>query len=102
MSTNPQFSDDAVVVAVNDQLTCDLAGEAAVLHLPDGVYYGLNETGAFLWERLKQPVRVAELRDALLSEFDVSETEADRDLSALLEDLVKAKLIEVRRPDSEG
>lgn len=100
MKSTETFSDDCVVVAVNDQLTCDLAGEAAVLHLPDGVYYGLNETGAFLWERLRSPVRVADLRAALLAEFEVTETVADRDLNALLNELTKAGLIEVRRANS--
>ncbi len=90
------LTDDTVVAAVSDQLTCDLSGEAAVLHLPDGLYYGLNETGAFLWDYLQKPIRVADLRKALLSEFDISEEAAGRDLVALLEELAQAQLIEVR------
>ncbi len=96
MSTPLELTDDTVVAAVDDQLTCDLAGEAAILHLPDGVYYGLNETGAFLWERLRQPVKVGELRSAMLAEFDVSKEDADKDLSEILNELAKANLIEVR------
>jgi hypothetical protein len=96
MNPDARISLDDVVVAVSDQLTCDLAGEAAILHLPDGVYYGLNQTGAFVWERLQNPVRVGELLQALLGEFEISEEVAAKDLFGLLLDLQGAKLIEVR------
>ncbi len=96
MNPSGELNDDTVVAAATDQLTCDLSGEAAVLHLPDGMYYGLNETGAFLWERLQQPVRVGDLLGALVEAFEISEDDARRDVLALLDELREAKLIEVR------
>lgn len=97
MKTDPNnISDDTIIAAVSDQLTCELAGDAAILHIPQGVYYGLNETGAFLWERMQQPVRVGDLRAALVEEFNVTDEDAARDLYALLDDLMKAKLVEAR------
>lgn len=96
MTPSPTLTNDSIVAAVSDQLTCQLGGEAAVLHLLDGTYYGLNETGAFLWERLQKPVRVRDLREALLQEFSVAEEEADGDLLGLLKDLMQARLVETR------
>lgn len=96
MNMSPKITDETIIAAVPDQLTCDLAGDAAILHLPDGLYYGLNETGAFLWERIQQPTRVANLHSALVEEFDVSGDDAARDLFALLDELMKVNLIEVR------
>ncbi len=94
MKTNPSITDETIIVAVPDQLTCDLAGDAAILHLPDGLYYGLNETGAFVWERLQQPIRVADLYAAFLQTFDVAQEVATRDLYSLLDELLEAKLIQ--------
>jgi hypothetical protein len=91
---HPPFTRDSIVAAVPDHLTCDLSGEAAILHLSDGIYYGLNDTGAFLWQRLQQPIRVGDLHDALLAEFDVSAEETERDILQLLNTLAEAKLIE--------
>jgi hypothetical protein len=39
-------SDKSRIVASRDQVSCDLSGEAALLSLKTGVYYGLNPVGA--------------------------------------------------------
>ena len=42
----PTISDRSIVVAAKDQVSCDLAGEAAILNMKNGVYYGLDPVGA--------------------------------------------------------
>ena len=86
----------SLVVAVPRQVSCDLAGEAAILQLESGVYYTLNPVGARVWTLVQQPVRVAALRDALLAEYDVEPERSEGDLLALLEQLAQEGLIEVR------
>ena len=54
---------DSVVTATRDQVSCDLAGEAAILHLRSGTYYGLNAIGARIWALLQQPTSVAHVRE---------------------------------------
>ena len=95
MSDNPILDDDTIVAAVPEQLTCDLAGDAAILHLPDGMYYGLNETGALLWERMQQPVKVSDLRAFLTETFQVDIECARNDLHALLREMLQTKLIRI-------
>jgi hypothetical protein len=87
---------DSVVVAATEQISCDLSGEAAILDLSSGVYYGLNQTGAFLWSQLKEPVSVMTLRDAMLAEFEVDAVHCERDLLRLLTELVGRGLVEVQ------
>ena len=55
----------SVVVAAAEQVSCPLGEEAAILNLKNSVYYGMNPVGARIWELLKQPRSVGELRDAL-------------------------------------
>lgn len=93
---NPHFNDETIVAALPDHLTCDLSGDAAILKISDGIYYGLNETAAFLWERMQKPIRFDRLREEMLAAFDVPSDEASRDMSALLEQMLNAKLIETR------
>jgi len=52
--------------------------------------------GARVWDLLKQPKSVTELRNALLDEYDVDETRCGDDLLALLETMRSEGLIEVR------
>ena len=75
---------NSVVAAVADQVSCDLEGEAAVLNLKTGVYYGLDDVGASVWRMLNEPRRVEELVDALLGEYEVDREECQRDVIALL------------------
>ncbi|PYO60193.1 MAG: PqqD family protein [Gemmatimonadetes bacterium] len=86
----------SVVAPARDQVSCDLAGEAAILHLGSGIYYGLNPVGARIWALLQQPIRVDHLRDTLLAEYDIAPERLERDLTGLLQQLAAERLIEVR------
>lgn len=88
--------DTATVAAVSDQTSVDLEDEAAILHLKSGIYYGLNEVGAFIWRLIQQPRQVGEVRAALLAEYEVTAEQAQADLQSLLADLREHQLIDVR------
>ncbi|HWR13931.1 MAG TPA: PqqD family protein [Terriglobales bacterium] len=88
-------SDNMLVCAVRDQVSCTVQGEAVILHLDDGVYYGLNPVGTFIWNRLKAPQRVGDLAAIVAAEFDVSLEQCAADIHDLLVDLLKNGLIEV-------
>lgn len=90
-----EVSVDSVVVASKRQVSSDLGGEAAILDLEGGVYYGLDEVGARIWEMIQEPRPASEVRDALLEEYDVEPERCERDLLALLERLAEERLIEV-------
>ncbi len=86
----------AVVVAATEQISCPLGEEAAILNLKNSVYYGMNPVGARVWELLRQPRSVDELRDALLDEYEVDRERCAQDLLALLQKMREEGLIEVR------
>ena len=84
------------VVVVKEPVSCPLGDEAAVLNLKNSVYYGLDSVGARVWTLLQQPRSVGELRDTLLSEYEVEAMRCEQDLLALLESMRSEGLIEVR------
>jgi len=84
------------VVAIADQASVDLDNEAAILNLKTGVYFGLNEVGAWVWRLIQEPCTVAQVRAALLDEFEVEPERCDSDLQNLLRDLAQHQLIEIR------
>ncbi len=85
---------DTLVVAARDQVSCDLGAEAAILQLETGVYYTLDVVGARIWTLVQQPTSVHHIRDTLLAEYAVAPERLERDLTALLDDLAAAGLIE--------
>ncbi len=49
--------------------------------------YALNEVGARIWDLIDGDRSLKELRDVIVAEFEVSETEAQEDLAVLIEQL---------------
>ena len=84
------------VVAVKDQIYRDLEGEAVILNLKSGMYYGLNEVGVRVWQLLREPTSVKGIRDTLLKEYEVEPDRCERELLALLQDMADNGLIEVK------
>ena len=84
-----------IVVAAPEQVSCHLGEESAILNLKNSVYYGMNPVGARVWDLLKQPKSVTELRNALLEEYEVDAARCGDDLLALLETMRSEGLIEV-------
>jgi Coenzyme PQQ synthesis protein D (PqqD) len=93
-------SDDSRFVVSPDQVSCDLGGEAAILQLKSAIYYGLDPVGARVWELLRTPKTLAELRDAIVAEYEVDSETCERDLRGLLEKLASERLIEIRAEPS--
>ncbi len=92
----PAISIRSTVVTAKDQLSCDLAGEAAILNLAKGVYYGLDPVGARIWTLIREPRTLTEVRDTIVNEYDVQPSRCEADLLALLQQLAEEGLVEVR------
>ncbi len=89
-------SGNSSVVAASEQSSSELDGEAVILNLKSGVYYGLNPVGASIWNLLQQPRTVSEIQSAILAKYSVEPEQCERDLLALLQELEAEGLIEVR------
>jgi hypothetical protein len=70
-----------------------LDGEAVILDLTSGEYFGLNETGARIWELLEQHDS-DEIARMLSQEFDVARDEAAAAVDGLIQQLLDKKLVE--------
>jgi hypothetical protein len=87
---------NSIVTQAKDQLSCELGGEAAILNMANGVYYGLDVVGARIWELIKVPRAVADVRDELVAEYNVDVDRCERDLLMLFERLAAERLVEVQ------
>ena len=85
-----------MVVVSQDQVSCDLSGESAILNLKAGIYYGLNDVGTRIWKLIQEPKRMGELLDAILEEYEVEPDRCEADIIALLQAFMENGLIEVR------
>ena len=84
-------------VKPSDVLVQELAGEAVLLHVTRGHYFGLNEVGRAAWKELMTGIPVRQAYEHLLAEFDVSPEQLQQDLTSLLHDLLSQGLLEDAR-----
>lgn len=84
---------DGSITAIDEQASSDLGNEAVILNLKSGIYYGLNEVGARIWQLLQQPQTVLSIRDKILDEFEIDPETCQQDVLAILQDLKMAELI---------
>jgi hypothetical protein len=90
------LSDTSRIVVSPDQLSCDLAGEAAIVNLKNGVYYGLDSVGARIWNLIREPATFGEIRAALVRDYDVEAVRLETDIREFLAQLAEQGLIEIQ------
>ena len=79
-----------------DAVFRDLDGEAVILHLDSGTYFGLNAVGTRIWQLMERDGRLTAVLDDLRTEYDASPGVLERDLLDLVARLVDARLGEVK------
>lgn len=97
-----RVTQQSTVVASVRQVSSDLGGEAVILQLESGVYYGLNAVGAAIWALLREPRMVEEIQEAILAEFAVDAERCQNDVIALLRQFEAEGLIEVLDAGRDG
>ena len=104
----PNFSDFRSLLDLRFQPTkgqvCTDLGESGELAIHDSnsdTYYGLDPVGARIWGLLCEWKCVSEVRDVLLEEYDVENSQLESDLSHLLDELVGKKLVEIVPPGAK-
>ena len=77
-----------------DVLFQELDGESVLLHVQSGQYFGLNPTGHAMWQALTAADSVQKAFDQLLTTFNVTPEQLEKDLTSLVDDLVSHELLE--------
>lgn len=90
-----RFSRESIIHASEHLSVADLGGEAVVLDVNEGRYYGLNEVGARIIDLVRQPRKVEELVGLVGQEYEAHPEELERDVVQFLEELMAHALIRV-------
>ncbi|MGA2953033.1 MAG: PqqD family protein [Caulobacteraceae bacterium] len=82
-------------VRVNPEvLFQDLDGEAVLLHLGSGVYFGLDEVGARIWSLLAEGADLRTVSRTVAGEYGVDEARCAEDLIELVAEMEKHALVD--------
>jgi len=87
---------DTIVAVTKDQIYRDLDGEVVILNMKSGIYCGLNEVGASIWQMIQEPTSVKDVLNCLLEQYNVEPERCERELLALLHQMSDNGLIEMK------
>lgn len=90
-----QLTQSSKIVAAPEQVSSELAGESVILNLKTGLYYGLNEVGATIWEQIQSPKTFQEICDVIEAEYEVAPENCAADIQELLAEMISANLIKI-------
>jgi len=95
MSRSPQPTLASRVRLKPEVLFQDVQGEAVLLDLHAGTYFGLNPTGTRIWQLFARNETLAAIAAALEDEFDVAPERCAADLLELVGELARRGLVEL-------
>jgi hypothetical protein len=82
------------LVQAPEVLLQDLAGEAVLLNLGNGQYYGLDEIGFHMYQLLVTSASLELAYQRLLDEYDVEPAQLALDLDEFVENLLRNGLVQ--------
>lgn len=76
-------------------LSRDLQGEAVILNLNTGVYFGLDEVGTRIWHLLEEYQSLQKVLDSMIEEYEVGHAQCAEDLLSFVTKTLEKGLVEV-------
>jgi hypothetical protein len=77
----------------------ELEGEAVMLNLASGVYFGLNEVGTRIWALIQEHGSLRKVLEAMQQEYEVAPQTLESDLLLIVEELRAKGLVSVSQRD---
>jgi hypothetical protein len=99
--TEKPISLESVVAINNDAVSRELEGEAVILNLESGTYFGLNEVGTRIWTLIQGHGSLRKVFDVMQEEYDVSPQELETDILQLVDQLRSKGLVSLAHCQGE-
>jgi hypothetical protein len=84
----------AVYRRAAELLEADMNDELVALEPRAGTCFGFNASAAAVWRLIETPKSFAEIRDSLLSQYDVGSDQCSQELQELLDAMKAEGLVE--------
>lgn len=85
-----------LVSRVDGHLQAEVNGEVVLMNIDRGSYYGLDDIGSDIWQRLATPVSFATLCSELAKTYDAPIAVIEKDVKELLRTLEGEGLVRLR------
>ncbi|MES2796095.1 MAG: PqqD family protein [Bacteroidota bacterium] len=88
------YQNNDIIKISGNVLSSQLGDESVILDHQHGLYFGLDNVGSFVWEKIQEKeMTVAEVKEAVMLEFEADEATVESDLTTLFNQLKEENLI---------
>ena len=93
---------DTTVAVPDDVIFRNLEGEAIILNLASGIYFGLDPVGTRMWTLLAESATVRRVVEVVCEGYDVEPARAEEDVLDLVDQLVEKGLVQLQASEGAG
>jgi hypothetical protein len=90
-----QITLEKAIVQREGNIVSDMDGEKVMLSVQKGKYYNLGKLGGEIWDLMKEPVTIQELVTTLQSQYDVEQTECEKQVTDFINQLLEQGLVKI-------
>lgn len=80
---------ETVVVRGSEHVEAQMGGQTVMMSIPRGRYYSLDGTAQRIWDLMAEPVRVADIVDRLVSEYDIDRERCAAEVLSFLNEVLE-------------
>ncbi len=95
MDRKQKMDRSTIVARVAGLCAGELDGEAVLMSIDQGRYFGMDSIGTRIWGLIETPLAVSDICDQLRKEYKVTPEECERDVLVFLNELAEANLLRV-------
>jgi len=74
-------------------VSSEIDSERIMMNIETGEYFGLDSVGSRIWELIENPVRLNNLIEILIDEFDVTQEQCETDTLEFIKQLLDKELV---------
>lgn len=89
------MSETTQIKLIKELDVTDLSGEKVMVDFESGNYFLLKGVANDIWEYIQSPITIGEIKDKLLSEYEVDETTCLREVQKFIRQLFEYKFVEL-------
>ena len=93
MADSTKATLDSKITIPKDVVFREIAGEAVILNLQTGKYFGLDEVGTQMWQALAKHAEIKLALEDLAAEYETTKDQLEHDLLELVDNLAVHQLI---------
>jgi hypothetical protein len=88
---------DSVIIHYSKIISSEIDNESILLNIENNNYYRIPATAKRVWSMLTNPISIAEIIETLLTEYNVSREQCEKDVFAFLNNLLANNLIRINK-----